>query len=82
MCALVAVQVLMAVLHIGARPVWRGFFCDDETIRYRYSSDTVTVSMLLICLFVVIPITVSTRHRDVSVLLTPVPTKYNIKQSI
>jgi len=67
MCALVAVQVLMAVLHTAARPVRRGFFCDDETIRYRYSSDTVTLSMLLVSLFVVIPIIVSTRHCDVSI---------------
>jgi len=59
MCALAAVQVIMVALYTTAQPVWRGFFCDDETIRYRYKSDTVTLSMLLITVFVVIPITVS-----------------------
>jgi len=58
-CALAAVQTLMALLFTGVRPVWRGFFCDDETIRYRYKSNTVTFSMLLGVIFIVVPSIVS-----------------------
>jgi len=59
-CALAAVHAVTVVLFIGGRPVWRGFFCDDETIRYRYKSNSVTLSMLLVVVFIVVPITVST----------------------
>jgi len=66
----------MVLVHIKARPVWRGFFCDDETIRYPYKSNTVTATMLLIVIFVVVPITVSTGYTVMAIgLLTPACTK-------
>jgi len=58
------VQIAIALLYHGARPVWRGLFCDDESIRYPYKSNTVSFSMLLVAFFVVVPLTVCTRTID------------------
>ena len=35
------------VLEMHATPYQRGFFCDDESIRYPYKGDT--VSILAVC---------------------------------
>lgn len=56
----VAVQTVMVLVSVDViQPVWRGFFCDDETIRYRYKPDTVSSSMLYIAFLVVVPVTIT-----------------------
>ncbi|XP_076437467.1 phospholipid phosphatase 3-like isoform X2 [Babylonia areolata] len=49
----VVVMVLAIVLAVKPlSPMHRGFFCDDVNIRYPYSKDTISVSVLgLTCLF-------------------------------
>ncbi|XP_045180027.2 phospholipid phosphatase 1-like [Mercenaria mercenaria] len=58
----VTLWLLMSVLTlllsynlIGVEPFRRGFFCDDETIRYPYKDDTVSDTMVAV-IFVVVPI--------------------------
>jgi len=75
LCAVMALSVVL----LTAQPVRRGFFCDDETIRYRYKPNTVTVSMLLIAIFLVTPIMASrentvTVHKLIYPPLMPTPT--------
>jgi len=62
LCAVMALSVVL----LTAQPVRRGFFCDDETIRYRYKPNTVTVSMLFIAIFLVAP-TMASRENTVTV---------------
>jgi len=69
---LVAVQVLIALLYVGVEPVRRGFFCDDETIRYPFRSDTVSFTMLLTAFFVVVPLTVSVHQRHLHSLISSI----------
>ncbi|KAJ1347916.1 hypothetical protein KIN20_003096 [Parelaphostrongylus tenuis] len=52
--ALIGGEVIPSL--IGAS--WRGFFCDDESIRYPYKADTITSANLVIYAYFVIIITV------------------------
>jgi len=44
----ITLAILVGILTVKVRPVRRGFFCDDDSIRYPYKDNTVTGTMLLI----------------------------------
>lgn len=43
---LIALSVCICVVDIAWIPFQRGFFCDDESLKYPYGTDTVTVPVL------------------------------------
>jgi len=43
----ITLAILVGILTVKVRPVRRGFFCDDDSIRYPYKDSTVTMPMLL-----------------------------------
>lgn len=47
--------LLLAYNLIGVEPYRRGFFCDDEAIRYPYKEDTVSDTLVTV-IFIVVPI--------------------------
>lgn len=47
--------LLLSYNTIGVEPTQRGFFCDDQTIRYPYRDDTVSDALAAI-LFILVPV--------------------------
>ena len=51
-CFMNTASLPLLCLSLFAKPYHRGFYCDDQSIRYPYKSDTVTHTMLLVvCYF-------------------------------
>ncbi|KAK6057471.1 PAP2 family protein [Cooperia oncophora] len=46
--ALVILAIPLLIFHVWVQPYKRGFYCDDETIRYPYRDSTVSRQMLIV----------------------------------